>query len=60
MNQMKKPYAPPLLSAAMAELGNMICGSVRSTNGIGYGGIDEDGEKTPSARRNDIWGIDED
>ena len=36
----------------------IICASdgVTSGKGIGYGGVDEDGEKDPSARRRrDVW-----
>jgi hypothetical protein len=36
----------------------MICGSqdIKSQNGITYGGVDENGEKDPSSRRQqDVW-----
>lgn len=56
---MKKPYISPRLKADPAELGNLLNGSVRSTNGISYGGVDENGELTPSARQFDSWDDDE-
>ena len=54
---MKKTYLQP--SAEMDSIGteSMICNSVTSDNGIGYGGVDEDGTKEPASRRyrNNVW-----
>ena len=55
---MKKTYLQPLTEVVKMETVSFICGSqdVKSNNGIGYGGVDDDGEKDPSARRrNNVW-----
>ena len=55
---MKKIYLQP--STEMVSIGtvSMVCDSqdITSDNGITYGGVDEDGTKDPSARRQSyIW-----
>ena len=55
---MKKTYMQPLAFIAKTEHVTMICTSngVTSNNGIDYGGVDEEGEMDPAARRRrDIW-----
>ena len=57
---MKKTYIQPLTEVVRMSMVGMICGSqdVKSNKGygIGYGGVDEDGEKDPaSRRRRDVW-----
>ena len=55
---MKKTYQVPFTEMVTMETLTIICtsGTVTSNNGIGYGGVDEDGEKDPSARRRrDVW-----
>jgi len=55
---MKKTYLQPLTEVAEIESTTMICASdgVTSSNGIDYGGVDEDGEMNPAARRHrDMW-----
>ena len=57
---MKKTYVPPSLMVIYAELDNMFCGSVNSTNNIDYGGVDEEGELNPSTCLFHLWVIGED
>ena len=56
---MKKTYLKPSTVTVSTELVTMVCqsgGGVSSDKGIDYGGVDETGEKEPSARRrNDVW-----
>ena len=55
---MKKTYIQPTMAEeSEMEMTAMICssGGVTSDNGIPYGGIDEDGNKVLSARRNYDW-----
>ena len=56
---MKKTYLQPWAVVAEMEQATMICTSkgVTSDNGIGYGGVDEEGEEDPAARRRrrDVW-----
>ena len=55
---MKKTYLQPLTMVVMMGTQTIVCASkgVTSGKGIGYGGVDEDGEKDPSARRRrDVW-----
>ena len=55
---MKKTYLKPLTEVVIMGKQTIICASdgVTSGKGIGYGGVDEDGEKDPSARRRrDVW-----
>lgn len=61
---MKKTYLQP--SIEMEDMGTetMICASldITSSNGdITYGGVDEEGEKDPTSRRNlqDVWDDDD-
>ena len=49
---MKKTYLKPVSTAHGMSLRTMVCTSgVKSNNGIGYGGVDEEGQKDPAARR---------
>lgn len=55
---MKKTYLKPSVEVVRMGTITFICqsGSVTSPNGIGYGGVDEEGEKDPSARRHrNVW-----
>lgn len=55
---MKKTYMPPLVVMVQTEMSRIICGSddIRSDKGIGYGGVDEEGELDPAARPyHTIW-----
>ena len=58
---MKKTYLQPSIEMANMETEAMICGSVTSDKGIGYGGVDEEGTKDPASRRQfDVWADEED
>ena len=49
---MKKTYLQPWAIAAETEYTTLICTSgVTTDNGIGYGGVDEEGDHDPAARR---------
>lgn len=57
---MKKKYIHPQIVVKQMEAASVICGSqdVHATvNGddIGYGGVDEEGQRDPSSRRRDVW-----
>ena len=55
---MKKNYLAPSTEISNIELQQMMVGSgVRSEGDfdITYGGVDEDGTKDPSSRRNNVW-----
>ena len=54
---MKKIYITPAMKAAAMEMENLMTDSgVVSTQGIGYGGVDEDGTIEPAARGyNGLW-----
>ena len=55
---MKKTYLKPLTEVVRMGMTMMVCTSegVTSNNGIDYGGVDEDGEKDPAARRRrNVW-----
>ena len=56
---MKKTYIQPLTEVVQMGTMSFICGSqgVTSNNGIDYGGVDEEGNKEPGARRRrrDVW-----
>ncbi len=48
----------PLTEVVRMGMTMMVCTSesVTSNNGIDYGGVDEDGEKDPAARRRrNVW-----
>ena len=57
MNIMKKTYIIPNTSLEQVDVDQMIAGSVKSGNGIGYGGIDDNGSLNPDAKESswDIW-----
>lgn len=48
---MKKKYIQPSLEVLSEDSSVLLSGSVKSDNGIGYGGVDTEGEKDPSSRR---------
>jgi hypothetical protein len=55
---MKKTYLQPSTEMVILGTTTIICGSqdITSDNGIDYGGVDENGEKDPSSRRQqDVW-----
>ena len=54
---MKKRYITPAMKAASMEMENLMTDSgVVSTQGIGYGGVDEGGTIEPAARDyNGMW-----
>jgi hypothetical protein len=53
---MKKTYLQPSMAMDIMITESMICGSVTSDNGIGYGGVDEDGIIDPASRRcHNVW-----
>jgi len=59
---MKKQYIQPQAHLTEMKPVKIICLSSGVNNrerGIGYGGIDEEGEKEPAARRRNIWDDDE-
>lgn len=48
---MKKVYMTPCMKQEMAEFCSMLAQSgVNSSNGIGYGGIDNNGNKDPEVK----------
>ena len=55
---MKKTYLQPSTEMVIIGTTTMICASqgITSDNGIDYGGVDENGEKDPSSRRQrNLW-----
>ena len=53
---MKKNYIAPIMSMDELEVGTIIAQSVTApVQGIGYGGVDEDGSKDPSAKSRNEW-----
>lgn len=56
---MKKKYTSPLVRQEQAEASKMLAASgVNGSNGIGYGGVDTNGDQTPSVKEQawgDIW-----
>ncbi len=55
---MKKTYMMPAISVERAEQEvELMSGSVASNNGIGYGGVDTEGDMDPDARDYDfdVW-----
>ena len=59
---MKKTYVQPLMLVAELETVAMVCGSqsLKSDNGITFGGVDEEGTKDPESRRHrSVWDDDE-
>lgn len=56
---MKKTYLQPSMVVVTTMAATIICGSesVSSDNGIGYGGVDEEGELEPASRRRrrNVW-----
>ena len=57
---MKKQYIKPSMYEEAQDCMQLLSGSVTSTNGIGYGGVDNGGTKDPSSRSFDYgWEDDE-
>ncbi|MBR0048714.1 MAG: hypothetical protein IJP74_05250 [Prevotella sp.] len=54
---MKKRYVKPMAAptAEILDAALMEMSGVTSDKGIGYGGVDNDGTVTPSARRDNLW-----
>jgi hypothetical protein len=57
MKDTKKKYVAPATSCdAVGEDGMLCASAVYSDNGIGYGGVDEDGTIDPEARSHrGVW-----
>ena len=54
---MKTAYITPGMEIEEISIENMIATSGVTSDGIGYGGVDEDGSLTPSSRgRRGTWG----
>ena len=50
---MRKDYISPTLHSHRCDVATMLAASgVTSDKGIGYGGVDADGDKDPSAKGN--------
>lgn len=57
---MKKEYVRPLMEREEADIEQMLASSlISSDNGIGYGGVDEDGTLDPEVKEDD-WSLWED
>ena len=54
---MKKTYIMPSMKMAESETETLMTNStaISSDLGIGYGGVDEDGEMEASSRRQSFW-----
>ena len=50
---MKKDYLKPTIKTLNVSDALLQSGSVTGDNGIGYGGVDTDGEQDPCAKEND-------
>ena len=52
---MKKTYMVPSIDQVLMEDEvELLSGSVKGSNGIGYGGVDTEGSKDPDARYYDL------
>ena len=52
---MKKTYMVPSIDQVLMEDEvELLYGSVKGSNGIGYGGVDTEGSKDPDARYYDL------
>lgn len=49
---MKKTYLIPSIAPMSMSTEQMLAGSVTGGNGIGYGGIDTEGDKDPDVKGN--------
>ena len=58
---MKKTYVTPQMETMVMDTASLLSDSksVTGPDGIGYGGVDEDGTKDPASRRFDVWNDDE-
>jgi hypothetical protein len=52
---MKRVYLKPDIKAVEEDMDMLICNSVISEIGIGYGGVNEEGGLDPASRRHDVW-----
>ncbi len=53
---MKNKYETPSIRMVIVNTSNVFCGSpISSPNGIGYGGVDREGNVTPESRRSTEW-----
>ena len=53
---MKKIYMVPSIDQVLMEDEvELLYGSVKGSNGIGYGGVDTEGSKDPDARYYDLY-----
>lgn len=57
---MKKIYVRPSISEVILGSTQMLCGSIFSTIGIGYGGVDNNGTSDPASRSHNYNNWDED
>ena len=57
---MKKTYIQPCIEDMQAEAAQMLAASVTGSNGIGYGGVDNNGSLNPETREGgwDMWSDD--
>lgn len=52
----KVVYIQPQLKTCIIESDTILAGgSVTGDNGLGYGGVDEEGTQTPNANNFDVW-----
>lgn len=57
---MKKKYIIPAIKrAVMLKARTILCASGITGEGIGYGGVDEEGGKDPSSRQDGWWSDEE-
>ena len=53
---MKKTYIQPCMEEMQAEAAQMLAASVTGNNGIGYGGVDNDGSLNPETKEElELW-----
>ncbi len=57
---MKKQYNKPSMIEVTVGSTQMLCGSIRSAIGIGYGGVDQGGTCDPASRSHKYNNWDED
>lgn len=52
---MKKDYISPLVKQGAMENETLLVGSGVSGGGMGYGGVDNGGNKEPAAKSYSVW-----
>ena len=57
---MKKQYIIPSMSVVRIGSMQMLSGSVKGSNGIGYGGVDNNGTVDPASRSHKYYDWDDD